>query len=77
MPIGTLIQKIHCQARPSTTAPPTNGPSAIPRPMTPDHTPSAMPRFSGGTASDTRVSVSGRRMAAPTPWMARPAISSS
>jgi hypothetical protein len=26
-PIGTLTQKTHCQARPSTTAPPTSGPA--------------------------------------------------
>ena len=30
---GTLIQKIHCQARPSTIAPPTSGPLATARPV--------------------------------------------
>ena len=45
-PIGTLIQKIQCQEMPCTTAPPTSGPSATAIPLTPDHTPIAMPRRS-------------------------------
>ena len=32
-PIGTLIQKIHCQASPSATAPPITGPLATARPV--------------------------------------------
>ena len=47
-PTGTLSQKIHCQLMPSITAPPTSGPSATPRPLTPDQMPSARPRFVGG-----------------------------
>jgi hypothetical protein len=33
-PIGTLIQKIHCQSRPSITSPPTSGPQATAMPVT-------------------------------------------
>ena len=57
------------------TAPPTSGPSATPRPLTPDQTPSATPRRSAGNASLSSVSVSGATMAAPAPWTARAAIS--
>ena len=69
MPIGTLSQKIQCHEMPSTTAPPTSGPSATPRPEMPDHAPIASPRFSAGKASASSVSVSGVTIAAPTPWM--------
>jgi hypothetical protein len=34
-PSGTLIQKIHCHASPSAIAPPTTGPLATARPVTP------------------------------------------
>ena len=77
IPIGTLSQKIQFQAMPSTTAPPTNGPSATPSPLTPAQMPSAMPRLSAGNASDSSVSVSGMTIAAPRPWTARAAISDS
>src|SRR3546814_7270483 len=56
---GTLIQKIPCHENPSTTAPPTTGPIAIPRPETPPHTPIAMARLASGTAATRRVSESG------------------
>ena len=72
-----LAQKIHCQSIPWTTAPPTNGPSATPRPEIPDQIPSAAARFSAGTASLIRVRVSGVRIAAPRPCNARAAISNS
>ncbi len=72
-PIGTFSQKIHCQAIPCTIAPPTNGPSATPRPLIPPQMPSAAPRRSGGKASLTSVSVSGVTIAAPTPCRARAA----
>ena len=74
-PTGTLIQKIQCQEMPSTTAPPTSGPRATPRPLTPDQMPIAMPRFWGGNASESRVRLSGATIAAPAPWMARATIS--
>jgi hypothetical protein len=74
-PIGTLIQKIQCHEAICTMAPPTSGPSATAIPLTPDHTPMASPRRSGGKASASRVSVSGVAIAAPTPWVARATIS--
>ena len=50
MPSGTLSQKIHSQAMPSVTAPPTSGPLATARPVTAKKIPSAEPRRSGGKA---------------------------
>ncbi len=76
-PIGTLSQKIHCQAMPSTTAPPTTGPKATASPPMPPQAPSASPRRSGGTAALRIVSVSGITIAAPRPWTARARLSSS
>lgn len=66
-PTGTLIQKIQCHEMPSTTAPPASGPSATPRPLTPDQMPSARPRLPAGNASDRSVSDSGITIAAPAP----------
>ncbi len=74
-PTGTLSQKIQCQEMPSITAPPTSGPSATPRPLTPDQTPSASPRRSAGTAELRIVRLSGATMPAPRPCTARAAIS--
>ena len=75
MPIGTLIQKIHCQERPSAMAPPTSGPMAMARPPMPPQAPSARARRSGDTAAERIVSVSGMMIAPPTPWSAREMIS--
>ena len=44
-------------------------------PLIADQTPSATPRCAGGNASASSVSVSGVAIAAPTPWIARAAIS--
>ena len=74
-PMGTLSQKIHCQERPSTTAPPTTGPMATARPEMPPQTPRASPRRAGGTAAERIVSVSGVTTAPPTPCRARAAMS--
>src|ERR1700733_6220508 len=74
-PIGTFSQKIHCQDAPSTTAPPTSGPMATARPPIAPHAPRARPLRCGGTAADSRVRVSGIRIAAPTPCTARAATS--
>ncbi len=76
-PIGTFSQKIHCQAIPSTTAPPTSGPAATARPAIPDQAPSATPRRSAGKAAERSVSVSGVTIAPPMPCTARAAISAS
>src|ERR1700710_1204318 len=75
-PRGTLSQKIHCHEMPSTTAPPTSGPSATARPEMPDQMPSAMPRRSAGNAAASSVRLSGSTSAAPAPWRARAATSS-
>ena len=74
-PMGTFSQKIHCHEMPSTTAPPTSGPMATPSPLIADQNPSARPRRSTGTASDSSVSVSGSTIAPPNPCAARAAIS--
>jgi hypothetical protein len=73
-PIGTLSQKIHCQAMPCTIAPPTMGPSATAMPVTALNMPIAVPRFSGGKAAVSSASASGRMNAAPAPCTARAAI---
>ena len=62
---------------PSTIAPPTSGPSATPSPLTPAHTPRTSPRLPAGKASESSVSVRGRTIAAPAPWIARAATSAS
>jgi hypothetical protein len=74
-PIGTLSQKIHCQASPCTTAPPTIGPARIASPITPLNTPSTLARRCGGYAVLSRAMACGMSMAAPAPWTARAAIS--
>ena len=76
MPTGTLSQKIPCQFQPSTTAPPTSGPAATPRPEMPPQMPMASGRRRAGTEPARRVSESGMSAAPPTPWMARAAMSS-
>ena len=58
-------------------APPTTGPSATARPLTPPQMPSAMPRRAGGTAAERSVRVSGVTIAPPTPCRARAATSAS
>ena len=74
-PIGTLIQKIQCHEMPSTTAPPTSGPRATPRPLMADQMPSAAPRFSAGNVPAISVRVSGATIAPPTPCTVRAASS--
>lgn len=74
-PIGTLSQKIHSQAIPSTTMPPTSGPLATASPVIALKMPIAVPRRSGGKAALKRASPSGINRAAPAPWRARAAIS--
>ncbi len=76
-PKGTFSQKIHCHEMPCTTAPPTSGPIATARPPIAPHAPSAAPRRSAGTAALRIVSVSGVRIAPPTPCAARATISAS
>ena len=73
-PIGTLTQKIHGQARPSATAPPTTGPAIRASPVTPLKSPRAFPRSSRGNAALRSAIASGITRAAPAPWTARAAI---
>src|SRR3954451_21654011 len=73
-PMGTLIQKIHCHARPWTTAPPISGPLATARPVMALNIPIAAPRFSGGKAALNSARPSGTRSAEPAPCRARAAM---
>ncbi len=66
-PIGTLSQKIHCQAMPSATAPPTTGPAIRASPVTPLNIPNALPRSSRGKAAPSSAIASGMTNAAPAP----------
>ncbi|OIQ79190.1 hypothetical protein GALL_390710 [mine drainage metagenome] len=75
IPRGTLIQKIHCQEKPWTTAPPTNGPSATANPLAAPQAANAAPRRAGGTAALKIVRVNGRTSAPPAPCTARAATS--
>ena len=74
-PIGTLIQKIHCQDPAWVTAPPMTGPSAAPRPAVALHRPRARPRLLSGVTLAISVMLSGMTIAAPAPCTARAAIS--
>ena len=74
-PIGTLTQKIQCQLRPCTTAPPTSGPAATASPAMPPQMPTMAPRRSAGKAAVRMVRLSGVTIAAPMPCTARAAIS--
>ena len=56
-------------------APPTTGPRATARPLTPPQMPRARPRRAGGTAAERIVRVSGVTIAPPTPCEARAAMS--
>jgi hypothetical protein len=66
-PMGTLIQKIHCHARPSETAPPIAGPAMSARPVTLLKIPSAFPRSCGGNAALKTAIARGINSAAPVP----------
>lgn len=58
------------------SVPPMSGPVATAMPLAAPQMPKAVTRRSAGTAADSRVSVSGVTIAAPTPCAARAAISS-
>ena len=77
IPIGTLIQKIHCQESPSTTAPPTRGPTATASPPSAPQMPRATLRRAAGTPAERRVKESGTMSAPPAPWRARAATRTS
>ena len=72
---GTLIRKIDCQETFSTRKPPTTGPIARAIALAPAQVPIALPRSSGGNVFVMIESVAGIISAAPTPCIARPAMS--
>ena len=72
---GTLRKKIDCQETFSTRKPPTTGPMASARALTPAHVPIALPRSWGGKALVMIDRVAGIMKAAPIPCAARPATS--
>ena len=74
-PIGTFSQKIHCQAMPCATAPPTIGPAATARPVTALKMPMAQARRCGGKPAESSASASGSTSAAPAPCTALAATS--
>ena len=74
-PIGTFSQKIHGQAIPCATAPPTTGPAATASPVTLVKMPMAQARRCGGNPADSSANASGRTSAPPAPWAALAAIS--
>ena len=74
-PIGTLSQKIHCQSTPSAIAPPTTGPAMRASPVSATEDAERLRALSGGNAALSSAIASGTTSAAPTPCMARAAIS--
>ncbi len=73
---GTLTRKIQRQLAYSTSAPPTNGPTAEAIPPRPDQAPIARPRSSTTKAPWIMARLPGMSSAPPTPWTTRAAISS-
>ena len=74
--MGTLIQKMLCQPKLSTSQPPTSGPMASERPDTPAQMPMARARSRASGKVLVRIDrVLGIIIAPPTPWNRRAAIS--
>ncbi len=71
---GRLSRNTHRQPGPSTSHPPTNGPTAAPTPPNPDHSPTARARSSGWKLAWMSASDPGVSSAPPTPWSARAAM---
>ncbi len=72
---GRLIRKTQRQPGPSTSQPPTNGPTAAATPPSPDQAPTAAARSSGWKTDWISASEPGVRSAPPTPCRARAAMS--
>ena len=77
MPKGMLIRKIQCQLAHSISTPPSTGPNAEDTSATTAISARPRPRCSGGKTRTVIANPSGARMPAPTPWIARKAISHS
>src|SRR5215813_11045141 len=73
--IGTLIRKTEPHQKCSSSAPPTTGPIATPRPTDPAQTPIALPRSRGSKTFEMIDKVAGRTAAPPMPISARAPIS--
>ena len=74
--IGTLIQKMECQPKPSTRAPPRIGPSASDRPDIEPNTPMALARSAGSGNVVAMIAIAtGLSIVPPTACIARAAIS--
>ena len=72
MPIGTLIQKMLCQSKRSTSVPPISGPMASARPEMPAHMPIARARSRGSRKVFVMIdSVLGSMRAPPIPCTTR------
>jgi hypothetical protein len=73
---GTLIQNTDRQPTVSTSTPPSSGPSAIDRPITPPHTPMAFARSARSVKTFVMIDMAtGLSIDPPTAWTARKAIS--
>ncbi len=74
--IGTLIQKMECQPKPSARAPPRIGPSASDRPVIEPNTPMALARSAGSRNVVATIAIAtGLSIVPPTACSARAAIS--
>ena len=74
---GRLMRKAQRQPGPSTSQPPTKGPTAPATPPSPDHAPTALARSAGTKTACRMARLPGVRRAAPTPWSTRAATSTS
>ena len=72
---GTLMRKTRRQETASTSQPPRNGPIEVATPVSPDHAPIAEPWSSERKLAVMSDRLPGTRIAPPTPWRARAAIS--
>ena len=74
--MGTLTNRTQRQSSRSVSTPPSSTPMAAPLAAVADHAPNAWRRCEATTnLVVSRLSVAGARMAPPTPWAARAAIS--
>ncbi len=75
-PIGTLMKKIHCQPGPSTSRPPTSGPTRVATPAVAPQNDMAWPRCPAGKVRVMTAIVCGVISDAPRPWTTRATTSS-
>ena len=75
MPTGTLMKKIHSQPGPSTSRPPSSGPTRIATPAVAPHSDIAWPREAAGKVRVMTAIVCGVISEAPRPCTTRAMIS--